>query len=216
MPLPNLDYLQADPNRLLPWLENNLLLSGNIQNVAPPGLAWARIGVPALALIGGVMRVPLAVNDSGRPIDVYSVRSDGASAADSVRAYVCNYQANDVRHVDLGSGADYCFTVTLNGCTFGIGPAAADGSRRVSHANSGGRTAQQQTQTWGEHGVPVNSTTISMFEPAVYRKLSSTKSLNATVFGIRTGRSWRFYFQLYQSVGAGLFKMIDVVPIVHT
>lgn len=208
MPLPNLAHLQADPARLLDWLENNLLKAGTLANVPnPPGLAWVRIEAPP------VIPFPArAVNRSGRPMDVYQMRSNGAGAHDSVRAYVCNYTAGGVHSVLLGNHGDYCFTINLNGCTFGIGPVAG-GQRRVSHANSGGNTLTQRNQTWGEHHVPANSLNISMLEPATYRRIGGGGNLNATVFGIRSGASWSFYFQLYTAVGNENFQVHGVFPI---
>ncbi|MBX3498319.1 MAG: hypothetical protein KF889_02660 [Alphaproteobacteria bacterium] len=216
MPLPNFANLQANPALILPWLNDNLLIGGLMQNVAAAnGEAWVSIGAAGQAIINGQMKAPIAVNPSGKPIDVFAIRSNGTGVNDSVRAYVCNYTAGGVHSVPLaGAGAaNFCFTITLNGCTFGIGPAAADGSRRVSHANQGGQTAGQRNQTWNEHGVPVNSAAIKMFEPALYRRLGGGISLNATVFGFRIGTAWEFHFQLYQAVANGQYKLVGVFPI---
>ena len=209
MPPPNLAHLQADPASLLTWLNNNMLLGGYLANVVDPqGLAWVTMLPPP------AIPYPAHADDgAGQAIDVYALRSNGAGVADSVRAYVCNYTAGDVESVVLGSLADYCFTTNLNGCSFGVGPMAPNGTRRVSHANTGGATTQQRTQTWTEHHVAANSTTISMLEPAEYRRLGGGASLQATVFGIRTGRQWRFYYQSYTAAGQGHFVVHGVIPI---
>lgn len=101
----------------------------------------------------------------------------------------------------------------MNGCTFGIGPRLPAGTRRVTHANTGGNTLVQRMQTWGAHGVPANSVAISMLEPAEYRRLGGGGNLNATVFGIRTGLAWAFYYQLYTAVGGGNYQVHGVFPI---
>jgi hypothetical protein len=205
MPAPNIANLNADPNGLLPWLDNNLLLGGFLTNVPnPPGLAWVTIAPPAAPLH--------AVNHAGNPVDVFVLRCNGAGAHNAVRAYICNYTVNGVHSVDLASLADYCFTINLNGCTFGIGPRSPGGVRKVSHANTGGNTNAQRTQTWGEHHVAANSTAISMLEPAEYRRLGGGANLNATVFGIRTGITWQFRYQLW-TLSAGNYQLIGVFPI---
>jgi hypothetical protein len=211
MPPPNLALLQVDPAGILQWLDDNLLMAGTLANVVnPPGVAWVTIVAPP------VIPFPQrAVTTSGRPLDVFTLRSNGAGVHDAVRAYVCNYTAGGVHSVALASIADYCFTINLNGCTFGIGPVAG-GSRRVSHANTGGNTLVQRTQTWGEHHVPANSLNIKMLEPAEYRRLGGGGALNATVFGIRTGLVWHFYFQLYTAVGQGNYVVHGVFPISTT
>jgi len=210
MPVPNITHLQAGPELLLEWLKDNLLKAGTVANVPnPPGVAWAVIAPEPV-----VPFPPRAVNASGRPIDVYTLKTNSAGAGvhNAVRAYVCNYTAGGRESVVLGTAADFMFTINLNGCTFGVGPRTAHG-QRVSHANSGGNTIMQRTQTWTEHGVPLNSNAISMLEPAEYRRLGGGGNLNATVFGIRRGLEWRYYFQLYTAVGQGNYQMHGVFPI---
>ncbi len=208
MPAPNLAHLQADPALLLPWLNDNLLQGGYLANVPnPPGTAWVSI-TPS-------PNGPHAVNSHGRPMDVYRVRTDGHGAHDAVPAYVCNYTAGGVHSVDLAHAGDFCFTTNLNGCTFGVGPVAGAGRRRVTHANTGGNTVLQRAQVWGSQGVAPNSPHVALLEPAEYRRLGGGGNLNATVFGVRTGVLWRFYFQLYTAVGGGNFQVHGVFPILH-
>lgn len=205
MPPPNLAHLQADPAGLLTWLNGNLLQGGYLVNVPnPPGTAWVTI-TPS-------PNNPHAVNAHGVPMDVYRVRSDGHGAHDAVPSYVCNYTAGGVHSVDLGNAGDFCFTTNLNGCTFGVGPVVA-GVRRVTHANTGGNSVAQRAQVWGSQGVPLNSPLVTLLEPSQYRRLAPGANLNATVFGIRTGVLWRFYFQLYTAVGGGNFQVHGVFPI---
>lgn len=52
-----------------------------------------------------------------------------------------------------------------------------------------------------------------MLEPAEYRRLGGGGNLNATVFGIRTGLAWAFYYQLYTAVGGGNYQVHGVFPI---
>lgn len=208
MPAPNLATLQADPPALLEWLNDNLLISGTLANVPnPAGTARVRF-----EQVPDVPFPPHAVNMSGRPLGVYQLRSNGTGDHNSVRSYVCNYTPNAVETVTLGSAGDYCFTTNLNGCTFGIGPAVR-GVRRVSHANTGGNSLAQRNQTWNAHGVAANSLGIKMLEPAEYRRLNTTTNLQATVFGIRRGLNWSFYYQVYNAVGNCNYQVRDVIRI---
>ena len=215
---PNLANLQANPAGLLQWLDGNLLLAGVITNVPNPGLAWV-----TLTLQPQVPFAQIAVNAAGRPMDIYTLRTNGAGGHNALRGYVCNYTAGGVHPVDLTPAGPFCFTITLNGCTFGVGPTvgAGGGSRRVSHANSGGNTQPQRTQTWGAHGVAANSVAIKMLEPAEYRRLGGGGNLNTTVFGILSAGIWRFYFQLYSAIpgannNARNYQVHGVFPILGT
>lgn len=202
MPLPNLNTLQVDPDSLLAWLENNILLSGNLANtMAPNGLCWATITARAAQGIG----------PGGGAMDVYDVRGNGTGVGDGVRAYICNYQAGQINSVTVGHLGDFVFTTTMNGCTYGIGPAAPNGSRLITHANRGGNTLLQRADTFNTHGVGANGGGVRLMEPALYRR-GLAGNVCATTFGIRTGLNWRFYFQSY-SVLAGVFTLIGVFPI---
>lgn len=210
MPPPNLATLQAAPDQLLPWLNANILTAGTVQNVpAPNGLAWVRIEPRPVPPSGAVN----AVDAAGGAVGLYQLRTNGTGIADAVRAYICNYTAHNVHSVDIGNLGDFVFTTNLNGCTYGIGPAAPNGSRRVSHANSGGAIGTQRTQTWNQHGVPANSTAVKMLEPSLYRN-NLIGSAQATVFGIRSGLNWDFYFQSYDwDLGSRTFTLHGVFPI---
>jgi hypothetical protein len=56
---------------------------------------------------------------------------------DEIRGYWCPYRAEDCLGTMVGNEADYMFTATMNGCSFGVGSATSDGSRAVYHANKG-------------------------------------------------------------------------------
>lgn len=208
MPAPDLPQLQVNPSGLLAWLEDNLLMAGSLKNQPNPnGLIWASI-VPRP--LDGMNRPARAVNASGRPVDVWNLRSDGG-AHNGLRAYICNYTAKAVTSVDIGSLGDYCFTTNLNGCTYGIGPRQADGTRRVSHANRGGNTILQRTDIQNQNNVGATLPGVTMLEPAEYRRLGG--ELHATVFGIRSGYNWSFYYQSYSYMKENQYRLNGVLPI---
>ena len=68
------------------------------------------------------------------PCKVYNVTT-ATAGADSFLSYICDYKTGEINYQVLGPGANFCFTTTMNGCTFGIGSPTADGSVLVSHAN---------------------------------------------------------------------------------
>ena len=213
MPLPNFAHLQADPALLLPWLEGNLLRAiAPFPNVANPPGTFAATIVQGTLYPGGGGGNAVAVNSNGVPMGVFDLGTQGvAGAAATIPSYLCNYTAGGVNEVILGNLGDFCFTINLNGCTFGIGLAQPNHTRRVSHANSGGNTLLQRGQTQAIHHVGANMAGVSLLEPAEYRRMAPT--MQATVFGIRTGLVWRFYFQSYSSHGHGNYRVYGVYPI---
>ncbi len=58
------------------------------------------------------------------------------TAGTDFNAYWCPYHSDSVNRVTLSGAADRMFTATMNGCSFGVGVAAPDGSVRVAHANT--------------------------------------------------------------------------------
>ena len=210
MPLPNFTQFQAQPDLLLNWLRGNLLLAGYVANVPnPPGTGMVTIAAPPA--VPGIPNV--AINESGVPMDVFRITNAGVNPGNQLPSYICNYLPNTVHSVDIGGLGDFCFTVTLNGCTFGIGPAGIGGARRVAHANRGGNTLLQRGQIQGAFGVGPNLAGLTLLEPAQYRRLSDVLNMQATVFGIRTATNWRFYFQAFSTHGAGNYRVYGVYPI---
>lgn len=202
MPAPDYAAISADPRRLLDWLGGNLLMAGTLENTGNPrGLAACTFD--AAAAID-------ARNEAGHAIDAYWLRSHSVVAGAALDAYICNYNAGQVTDVQLQAAAAFCFTINLNGCTFGVGQPAADGTVRVSHANAGGRGQEQRDQTFQLHGGHRNLS--AMLEPAFYRRLSPALRLQATVVGLREAGVWRFYFQLYSAGAGGDRSLIGVFP----
>jgi len=146
------------------------------------------------------MGVTVAVNAAGVPVDVYALNNNGAAAPDNtVPAYICNYATDNVNRVLLGTHGDFCFTITH--------------TRLVSHANHGGIAHLQRQQIQVAHGVGANLAGVTVLEPQLYRRFAVDLNMQATVFGIRTGYDWRFYFQSYSYHGQGTYRMYGVFPI---
>lgn len=197
MPTPDYSGLNATPASLLTFMENNIVLSGFLKNSKVNSVP-EYLELPSLDSVA---------KKDNTTISAFKLKnSDKTSASEALHAYICNYTAGNVEYCRLGTAANLCFTITMNGCTFGVGQPAPDGTLLVTHANTGGKTTPQQEQTFGAHGTKQ----VSMLEPALYRRAGS--NMNATTFGIRTKGKWKFYFQLY-SVKSFVYTLIGVFPV---
>lgn len=58
-----------------------------------------------------------------------------ADGVESFKSYWCDYSDDSVHSVTCGREADLMFTAKMDGCSFGIGTPAPDGSVRVAHSN---------------------------------------------------------------------------------
>jgi hypothetical protein len=148
-------------------------------------------------------------NSKGEAIPAYFIR-DGRKKADSFSAYWCSYKKNELHYVTLGTDASFVFTPTMDGCSFGIGQAASDGSVIVSHVNSerldtatskAAMIADQRKQL--QDFLKGRGGASKLFEPADYRTrktgfFSSETGLCTTTFGVRGTSGWKFYAHRYR------------------
>lgn len=149
---------------------------------------------------------------NGRAKNLYRLdpARDGAPG-DRVRAYWCPYEHNRTRYTTLTLDADYMFTAMMDGCTFGVGHAASDGSVTVTHAN-----AQNMDQR-GNHAPMIQAQKDStlarlgprakLFEPTAYRSRGylwkKNYDVSALTFGVKEGRKWVFYSHRYRKIENG-------------
>ena len=200
--MPHYQLLNQDPESLLIFLENNIIASGLLAN--------SKVKNQPEHLILQKSATQGEIN--GQPADVYYIKNSGESSSrKALKSYICDYTKGNVEYCTLGRDAGFCFTITMNGCTFGIGQPADDGTVLVSHANTGGETVAQRSQTIGIHSEH-NSVLRSVLEPALYRRMADR--LTASTFGIKTGGGWKFYFQLYRPE-SGVFKCYGTFPIIE-
>lgn len=159
---------------------------------------------------------------AGRDLPVYILTkwSNAYPADQGFFAYWCPYNQNETLSCNLGNGARYMFTATMDGCSFGIGSQVGGGCR-VAHANEGrhggnlnqaglseaaSREQQRLTQRnslWAK----LESSQIDIIQPRDYMlDIDGAFALKSTTFGIHDlGRPWSFYTQRYWRNGNKLF-----------
>jgi hypothetical protein len=116
-----------------------------------------------------------------------------------IDAYFLPWAGNTTFRGQLGNGARFFFTPTLNGCTFayeGVGPNVS-----VAHSNFVGanQLADQNAMDNDLAAVfghaPAHTLIKTTYKPAVFA--AGAADYRAMVIGIRTGNTWNFYYQNY-------------------
>lgn len=154
---------------------------------------------------------------------VYKLRSKRDTDPRGLNAYFCGYEQNKTIALTLGNDVDWMFTVTMDGCTFGVGSQVPGGAVRVAHANNGkmanpdiklgglsGREAQRRAQEIlvtshiGPDGM--------LIEPDSY--MGNDFSLKATTFAFRLpAQTWTFKSLSYRlGQGSALHAGINDYP----
>lgn len=165
--------------------------------------------------------------------DVYSLKNMASPVATddpaaSLFSYIVDYAVGETCMQVLGSEADFCFTVTINGCTFALGMPASDGTLVVSHTNMKKVSGKSSTTDFAAitGSVDVPSELTSMVQENVQAKvvtglhgsgrlLGPTQYYNGnrnnrlTVFGLRGHAGWTFYYQSY-TVQSGVYYLEGV------
>jgi hypothetical protein len=125
-----------------------------------------------------------------------------------IKAYWLGFEANAARSIQLGVAARFMFTVTLNGCSIGVGPGKHP---KVAHVNKqvevNGLLKTDQTlmdmQIKGE--IPDGRTLLAKPDYC-----DGNGPVNATFLGILRGEEWRFFWQSRKGI---LEKASDKVTV---
>jgi hypothetical protein len=165
-----------------------------------------------LRKIGDIINVPVASGGQGGTAKAYALHKLTGDTGNSrrpgddtisksthpIRAYFLPWGTGYTFCGRLGTGANFFFTPTINGCTFahdGGGP-----NPSVAHSNFVNLGVVDQTainadlaRVFGH--APASTVIRSDYKPAV--ALAGTLDYRATVVGIRNGNSWNFYYQRY-------------------
>jgi hypothetical protein len=161
------------------------------------------------------------------PCKVYNVTT-ATAGADSFLSYICDYKRGEINYQVLGPEANFCFTTTMNGCTFGIGSPTSDGSVLVSHANMatplvptaetkgssaglvppGDQAERQLAVARALHGPGA-----SYLTPDMYRH----EHANVTLVGGRTSTgAWKFFYQRWAMAGSGNVTLLSFNEVTTT
>ncbi len=155
----------------------------------------------------------------GHPAGLYRVVKAGASAA-YFRAYIADYEEGSTTFTTLGTNMNalFCFTVNMNGCTFGMGSQAmANGTLVVSHGNAKNAGPHKNIPSiLGDDGPLTAAMQISkqyqrakdghvtgrVFAPEHYR----ADAQNSTTFLYRSQNElWRLFCMVYTLPGFGRY-----------
>ena len=184
--------------------------------------------LPEAALTGRIASTLAACN-------VYGL--DISGDPDSVAAYWCPYANDHTYSITVAGAANYMFTATMDGCSFGIGIEAADGAVRVAHANVSEDVllnAVQDELINAVIGGNANAARLLELKKFILKcQLQRTDQVGAqsagplagngasdyakmgvkcTTFGLRAGDGhWSFYAQAY-AINAGVVTHYGCLP----
>lgn len=203
------------PSALLAIAAKDVIRPGMLKNTKTYGRA------ETLALV----KVPGETGEGpgGGPAEVYYIKQAG-SAPGGFPAYVCDYNEGELNYQVLASEAKFCFTTTINGCTFSLGMPGGDGTLIVSHTNMKSekmdpqdrvtRGTASQADFQGQVATQFHGHG-TLVDPTVYwagGDMSGGKKINITVFGVNDG-GWKFYYQRWTRDGMSkVNKLLDLNP----
>ncbi len=209
MPLPDYATLNKNPESLLEYMKTTIILTSDLANSTLLNTPQYLELVPALALPKSTL-FRKGTKD-GKEISIYSLEHSTKTSSDAALfSYICDYKKNEHHYATIAKAAKFCFTVTMNGCTFGIGTQSTDGTVIVSHCNRASVEKQrhvQMTDVSKGHG---KDNLQGVLNPAIYRVADR---MSATTFGIRVKGKWKFYFQSWRSVDMTTIETFGVFEV---
>lgn len=155
---------------------------------------------------------------NGQSIPVYYLRAGTPGQEQTFRGYDCGYAADKTVSAKLAKGADYFFTVRMDGCTLGIGSQSGDGSVLVAHANRRSEGAGSPMRAAQRNDLESKIRKVSLVQPRDYawdpeRGEDNTQEIKITVFGWRDGGRWTFMYQKYRKTPFNNYSNMGVFPI---
>jgi hypothetical protein len=184
------------PSGILNFMQNNVIYTGKLENSR-------MYNVPEYLYLSKTKRV--VEKDGNITGYVYNLVNGEAGEKFGVKSFICDYKVNSFQCAVLTSKANFCFTVTMNGCTFGIGSPTPSGEILVSHCNiqkdTGTQSGNQRDKTLKVYRA-LNQNVDGMLETSMYRQGGRDYATNtATTFGLRDPltNKWTFYFQAFKN-----------------
>ena len=158
-----------------------------------------------------------------KQIQIYTLREARKGDAEAFMAYWCPYTNQQTRYTTLSGNADFMFTATMDGCSFGIGSRTPDGTCLVSHSN------QNQFETPDSKDEMISKqkgalrgllgSKAKLFQPKDYRSVGTfkkTHGVSAATFGVCENKKWKFYAHRFIKNYNGViveFNLIDTVTL---
>jgi hypothetical protein len=199
------------PSEMLNIFRNNIVVVRGIPTSDPGGQDYLKITQKTNA-VGEARR-----NNTTISVPVMQVERANSTDKGAFLTWIVDYAQNDIKYKTLSSARSFCFTATMNGCTFGIGSQAPNGVVTVSHANAiaVGSTGGMKNQTERQSQMAVRSDDALNFDANQYDVgVVSGMALNTTLIGIYDTGEWSFYYQTYANTGLTYvirtFRKIDV------
>ncbi|HEX7760175.1 MAG TPA: hypothetical protein VF459_11780 [Caulobacteraceae bacterium] len=167
------------------------------------------------------LRNPAAVVSNKPGYNVFRLRLAKNTDQAPLRAYVCPYQQDTIQGIMLGNQAQWCFTPTMDGCTFGIGSQGpgTNGTVLVSHVNTNrsgqavgeaaGLDGHRQQQRKMQRNLVRSQVGMDavLIEPDTYMtEGGEANKLKSTTFGSHAANGpWTFHTQRYRYSGNTFF-----------
>ena len=194
------DRFVADP---VEFMQNNVV-------VTPEGGAFNTAGKKFFTL---TKKAGTAKSVERPGVQIAEYEAHPATGGEIFECYWCPYEEDQICSATVSNAANYMFTAPMNGCSFGVGSAAADGSRRVAHINMKSQANSARKQNAILRGSKLGE---AIVDPNAY--MESGNPVLVTTFGVRdkSTRDWSFYFQLNEvGIVGGAFQrtLIGVMPI---
>lgn len=176
--------------------------TGVVEVVVEPRVPAATVSNIPVGVVGGIV--------AG---GVYKMRRRAATDARGLTVYFCPYDQNKSKPLMIGNDALWMFTVTMDGCTFGVGSqgVGAAGNVRVVHSNNASQ-ADPKITVAGVSGRAAQGRIQAMFarshvgpdamliEPATY--MGNDFGKKSTTFGAHAnGAAWSFKALTYRQAG---------------
>lgn len=179
------DRFLADP---VDFMQNNVVST-------PEGGDVNKTGGKKFFTLDKLGGLASSVERPGAQIPTYMARPTSSASPEGImEIYWCPYQDDSMQSTVVGNAANIMLTAPMNGCSFGVGAAAEDGSRYVAHINM-----KSQTNAWNKQdnilkGARMGETIVS---PHMYMG-SDKDPVHVITFGVRNPKTkeWNFYYQL--------------------
>ncbi|WP_313170766.1 hypothetical protein [Massilia oculi] len=199
------DRFLLDP---VDFLQNNVVST-------PEGGSFNETGGRKYFTLQRLAGTATSLERPGVAIPTFLARPAGGGNPDGVfEAYWCPYKEDSLQSTTVSNGANIMLTAPMNGCSFGAGPAAPDGSRYVAHINM-----KSQPNAWNKQDAILRGSRagVMMVSPHMYMG-GDRDPVHVITFGVRdpSTRQWRFYYQLTKTgyQGGTLTKhLIGVFPV---